>query len=555
MRRIIIILILAVTTVIAILIADSLSSDTAHHSKADDTERLMDLGRKYYRENKHDSAMMMFSIVASRYSPDSRREDIGNAILAMNNIGIIYEYYHMDFTQAYNNFDRALTLANRYNMPYVEAVIYLNLADMFRVYVQSQYSDRYVSKIFDLTQVGFKKALQANEYECMSAILMNQLLFDLSTPTKPFTAIFSPAISDSIRNVAFTRELMKASDLYSRQNYEQARKTLIEAQRLINSQWNPEHYQMELTKLIADTYKAEGNIDMARQYYEKALHQADSTNVIDMQLATLARLSNLRMPQAREYRIIYLEKKDSVTSNGRLAMIGEMDFLRDLKIEQEKTTELRNTKRNLLMWISIGSGVLLLIVVFVILLIRKTARLRESNRALYLRINAQLDSDRPLAASVDDIDDNELPEKDSPDDDVSQPTAKDKYSTSNLTDRRLDEIYDAIAKVLADHDVICSPDFNLSKLASIVNANTSYVSRVINEKYGCSLTSLINDRRIKIACQRLSDVENYGNMTIEAISKSAGFSSRSTFVSAFKKVNGITPSEYLKMAREMNPRK
>ena len=113
----------------------------------------------------------------------------------------------------------------------------------------------------------------------------------------------------------------------------------------------------------------------------------------------------------------------------------------------------------------------------------------------------------------------------------------DKYSSSSLSDERLDEIFNEIQSLLADPEIVCSPELSLSKLASRINVNTSYVSRVVNEKYGCSFSALVNDRRIRIACIRLSDIANYGNMTIEAIS------------------NGMTPSEYLKTARAVDAEK
>ena len=48
----------------------------------------------------------------------------------------------------------------------------------------------------------------------------------------------------------------------------------------------------------------------------------------------------------------------------------------------------------------------------------------------------------------------------------------------------------------------------------------------------------------------MGDLNNYGNYTIEAISESVGFKSRSTFVTSFKRITGLTPSQYQRMARE-----
>jgi AraC-like DNA-binding protein len=39
---------------------------------------------------------------------------------------------------------------------------------------------------------------------------------------------------------------------------------------------------------------------------------------------------------------------------------------------------------------------------------------------------------------------------------------------------------------------------------------------------------------------------NYANITLEAIGNTAGFGSRTTFFNAFKKFEGISPSDFLK---------
>ena len=49
---------------------------------------------------------------------------------------------------------------------------------------------------------------------------------------------------------------------------------------------------------------------------------------------------------------------------------------------------------------------------------------------------------------------------------------------------------------------------------------------------------------------RLVDTETYGCYNIHGIAESVGYKSTSNFISAFKKVTGMTPSLYKKMAME-----
>lgn len=54
----------------------------------------------------------------------------------------------------------------------------------------------------------------------------------------------------------------------------------------------------------------------------------------------------------------------------------------------------------------------------------------------------------------------------------------------------------------------------------------------------------------RMACRRLGDIDHYGQLTIEAIASGVGFRSRTSFVTSFKRITGLTPSEYQRLARE-----
>ena len=111
------------------------------------------------------------------------------------------------------------------------------------------------------------------------------------------------------------------------------------------------------------------------------------------------------------------------------------------------------------------------------------------------------------------------------------------------------ELMKAIDDVLADPAVYCNPEFNIAELAKLVDSNTKYVSQAINECTGMNFRTFINSLRIKIARVRLTNSVEYSNHTIQAVSESVGFKSTSNFVIAFKKVMGVTPSAYQKLAR------
>ena len=125
-----------------------------------------------------------------------------------------------------------------------------------------------------------------------------------------------------------------------------------------------------------------------------------------------------------------------------------------------------------------------------------------------------------------------------------------KYKSSHLSDDDKQQLLTRILQVMDNSDEIFSPDFSLERLAMLSGSKYKYVSQVINEHYQQNFNNFLNSYRIKEACKRMGDVEGYGNYTIEAISESVGFKSRSTFVTSFKRITGLTPSQYQRMARK-----
>lgn len=118
-----------------------------------------------------------------------------------------------------------------------------------------------------------------------------------------------------------------------------------------------------------------------------------------------------------------------------------------------------------------------------------------------------------------------------------------------LTSEQVNELLNKIMEVMENIDIISRSDFNLAMLASITQSNTKYVSWTINDTYKKNFKSLLNEYRIREACRRLKDNEKYSNLTIQAIYKDLGYSSASNFIAAFKKVNGMTPSVYMRLAK------
>ena len=99
---------------------------------------------------------------------------------------------------------------------------------------------------------------------------------------------------------------------------------------------------------------------------------------------------------------------------------------------------------------------------------------------------------------------------------------------------------------LMDHErPFLDPKLTLHQLARMADTNEKYLSAFLNESFKQNFFSFINDYRINYAKSLLNDPSN-DHFTLETIGNMAGFHSKSSFNSAFKKSTGVTPSEFKK---------
>ena len=116
-----------------------------------------------------------------------------------------------------------------------------------------------------------------------------------------------------------------------------------------------------------------------------------------------------------------------------------------------------------------------------------------------------------------------------------------------LSQEQIDDILSKVVAMMENVEIISKSDFTLSSLAQMIGSNTRYVSWVINNTYNKNFKTLLNEYRIREVCRRMEDKKHYGHLTIQALYNSMGYSSASNFLRAFKNVNGMTPSTYLKL--------
>ena len=93
-------------------------------------------------------------------------------------------------------------------------------------------------------------------------------------------------------------------------------------------------------------------------------------------------------------------------------------------------------------------------------------------------------------------------------------------------------------------------DLKLSTLAAAINSTPHKLSSLLNNHYRLSFVDFINTYRINSIKEQMTLPVNMQSFTIEALAYEAGFSSRSAFYTAFKKLTGASPVEYTRTLQE-----
>ena len=81
-----------------------------------------------------------------------------------------------------------------------------------------------------------------------------------------------------------------------------------------------------------------------------------------------------------------------------------------------------------------------------------------------------------------------------------------------------------------------------------LQTNSKYLSNAINQHFHKNFTEFVNTYRVEEAIEILKDQNEggeYAHYTIQAIAEAVGFNGRTAFYAAFKKLVGLTPTEYM----------
>ncbi len=112
--------------------------------------------------------------------------------------------------------------------------------------------------------------------------------------------------------------------------------------------------------------------------------------------------------------------------------------------------------------------------------------------------------------------------------------------TLDETKERDENLFDKITHYLEETEAYTNPLLSITMLADTLEINKNKLSNLINQYADTSFPNFINKYRVEKAKTFLKDPV-YATYTMSAIGLEAGFNSKSTFFTGFKKSVGVTP--------------
>ncbi|GAA4445420.1 hypothetical protein GCM10023091_37090 [Ravibacter arvi] len=131
------------------------------------------------------------------------------------------------------------------------------------------------------------------------------------------------------------------------------------------------------------------------------------------------------------------------------------------------------------------------------------------------------------------------------------------HQLSQQRDRETEAWCQKIEDYIVRQEMYKIPDLSLKKMAEDLSIPSHKLSSIFNHSYQLTFTDFINRHRVENVQRHIADSQLMHSYTIETLAKKSGFSARSAFYNAFKKIAGMTPAQYrasLQLPQTVQPR-
>lgn len=496
-------------------------------------DELCDIGERHLAENHRDSALAFFTLVRAQLGKEKDAESSEAFVRSENCIGII-SFMNADYPKAYASFHRVLETRKT---PVSSALI--NMAALYHYFGDDR-------KSAELLRIVIRNSILSDDTEMASTALTNMMSlgFTVSHPEiiRDYRDVISSYLDkfneNSHKTTYYTKPYARAMLAAGKNQWPEAIDYLKQSLLFADSMLVPPRNIFATELAIGNCFLQLNSADSAITHFNIAHKVAVDNGYAELIYESFEYFSaayELKEDHNMSdlYRFRYLQMKDSLFNTTEFSRLRDLQTSYDMDKFEKEVSRLNMEERFHTRIIVIVSVALLFISAMGILLVKQNRVLRRKNHDIYNKY-VKILNEKALLQNKEEQE---------------QPERNRKYVGSSLTDDMREALKHKIVEVMKDENIVCNDGFSLDILASECESNSTYVSQVLNEGFGKSFNRMLNEVRIEIVSRRLMDTEKNGNLTIEAISASVGFKSRSNFSRTFKAITGLTPTEFLKEAK------
>ena len=121
---------------------------------------------------------------------------------------------------------------------------------------------------------------------------------------------------------------------------------------------------------------------------------------------------------------------------------------------------------------------------------------------------------------------------------------KKQYAKSSLKKDDAQQYMERLLKYMEEEQPYLNGKLTLNEVAQELDITVNHLSQVINENLNKNFFDFVNGYRVEHIKKKMADPASK-KFTLLALAYDSGFNSKSSFNSIFKKVTGVTPSQYM----------
>ncbi|TPG44330.1 AraC family transcriptional regulator [Flavobacterium pectinovorum] len=242
----------------------------------------------------------------------------------------------------------------------------------------------------------------------------------------------------------------------------------------------------------------------------------------------------LKKPElAYRHSVIYLNSKrkyDAKLKKEKLA-VNELQGIGNLT--KEMVSVERNYKKDMLLNKSLKGFYIFLIIGIITLLVKSNRDKNKANKnmsALIQELKANIEKENNAFAKVKLLESEKV-------------ELKTESSSLSIDLAKENEIVEKLLDLENNLEYL-NKDFTLAYVAKKIKTNTTYLSYVVNKRFGKSFGEYTNELKINYAINKMITSETYRKKSTQATAESVGFKNAGSFAKSFRKRTGVSPAQF-----------